>query len=189
MGLFNKKPTVDAEPVPPEKKPDEATADKPDDPAPAPAAADTAPPADVPGESDEAASAGAGVAPVGPEAATPGEAPAAAPVAQAAMEVAQMPDDVSSLSDDELRAFLNGVVKFLKSIAPGEATEPAHQPDAAPVVDSVTPEGEGIPPMGDSDDDAMTTDSVIFGMPLGDANKPETSFKDFNTKLFGKGAK
>ena len=178
MGLFNKKPTVDAEPVPPEKKPDEAPA------AEAPAA-DTAPPADVPGESDAAASAGAGVAPVGPDA---GAAPAAAPVAPAVMEVAAMPDDVSALSDDELRAFLNGVVKALKASA-GASAPAAPVADPTPVADSaVTPEGEGIPTM-DADDPMPTTDSVIFGMPLGDANKPETSFKDFNTKLFGKGAK
>jgi len=225
MGLFNKKPTVDAEPVPPEKKPDGAPADKPADPAPAPAAADTAPPDDVPGESDAAVSEGAGVAPVGPDAG----APAAAPVAQAAMTVAQLPDDWSTLSDDQLLAALNCISQFIKTIAPGEATEPAHQPDAAPVVDSVTPEGEGIPPMGDgglgsgpvgqtvktavsgfnqgkalandvvgdSDDgidinkkdDKPTTDSVIFGMPLGDTSKPTKSFADFNKELFGKGAK
>jgi hypothetical protein len=186
MGLFNKKPTVDAEPVPPEKKPDKAPA------AEAPAAADTAPPADVPGESDEAESAGVGVAPVGPDAGAPAAAPAganpAAPVAPSVMEVAAMPDDVSALSDDELRAFLNGVVKALKASA-GASAPAAPVADPAPVADSaVTPEGDGIPTM-DADDPMPTTDSVIFGMPLGDANKPETSFKDFNTKLFGKGAK
>jgi len=194
MGLFNKKPTVDAEPVPPEKKPDEAPTDKPADHAPAPAAADTAPPADVPGESDEAESAGVGVAPVGPEAAAPGEVtPAAAPVAQAAMTVAQLPDDWSTLSDDQLLAALNCISQFIKTIAPGEATEPAHQPDAAPVVDSVTPEGEGIPSMDSEmpmdDEKKPTTDSVIFGMPLGDNAKPTKSFAEYNKELFGKGAK
>jgi hypothetical protein len=61
----------------------------------------------------------------------PGMAPA--PVAAAAMEVAQMPDDVSAVSDDELRAIFNGLIKFAKSIAPGEVQEPQHQEAAAPV--------------------------------------------------------
>jgi len=191
MGLFNKKPTTDAEPVPPEKKPE-------DTPPAAEPVAEAAPaaeaPANVPGESDESASGGVGVAPVGPEAAAPGESPAAAPVAQAAMTVAQLPDDWSTLSDDQLLAALNCISQFIKTIAPGEATEPAHQPDAAPVVDSVTPEGEGIPSMDSEipmdEEKKPTTDSVIFGMPLGDTTKPTKSFADFNKELFGKkGAK
>ncbi len=187
MGLFGKKPTTDAAPPPePEKKPDEApAAEEP--------AADTAPPANVPTE-PEAPAAAPGVAPVGPEAADP--AAAVAPVAAAAMEVAAMPDDVSSLSDDQLRAFLNGVVKFLKSIAPGEAQEPEHQETAPaePVTDSVTPEGEGIPSMDSGvdlgkEDKVMTSDS-IFRVSMGDSAKPAKSFEDFNKELFGKkGAK
>ena len=185
MGLFNKKPTVDAEPVPP-KEDDKPVAPVADAPAEAPA--------DVPGEPDAATSGGPGVAPVGPEAAAPGEVAAAAPVA---MTVAQLPDDWSTLSDDQLLAALNCISQFIKTIAPGEATEPAHQPDAAPVVDSVTPEGEGIPSMDsmtDCADDGTikngpTTDSVIFGMPLGDTSKPTKSFAEYNKELFGKGAK
>lgn len=187
MGLFSKKPTTDAAPPEPEKE--------------APAPAPTEAPADVPGEPEKDAVPGPGVAPTGPEAepasepaAGPGEAaPAAAPVApvaQTAMEVAAMPDDVSTLSDEDLRAFLNGVVKFLKSIAPGEMKEPEHAEAPAPVTDSVTPEGEGIPSM-DSDDE-ITTDSVfsVFGRPVGDSTLGETSLADLTRKMFSKkGAK
>lgn len=192
MGLFSKKPTTDAAPPEPEKKEEAPAAE-----APAP----TEPPADVPGEPVKDEVAGPGVAPTGPEAeptaeapAGPGEvAPAAAPIAQVAMEVSAMPDDVSTLSDDELRAFLNGVVKFLKTIAPGEAQEPVHQESPAPVTDSVTPEGEGIPPMGDSEpDDGITTDSVfsVFGRPVGDSTLGESSLAELTQKMFSKkGAK
>jgi hypothetical protein len=61
------------------------------------------------------------------------------------------------------------------------------------VVDSVTPEGEGIPSMDSEmpmDNEKKPTIDSIFGMPLGDTTKPTKSFADFNKELFGKkGAK
>ena len=173
--LFKKKPTTDAAP-PEEEKPYEAPA--------APVETEPEAPADVPGEPDAAEAESVGEAPVGPEAA-PAE--TVAPIAQVAMEVEQMPDDVSTLSDDELRAFLNGVVKFLKSIAPGEAVEPEHQ---APVTDSADePEVPVVDGEEEDEENGPTMDS-IFSVKMGNGNKPTPDLDALSKSLFGKkGAK
>ncbi len=128
MKLFGK--AKDADPIPEKEAPPAAPApDKPEAPAPLPK--DDAPPV-------------AAEAPAAPAA------PGTAPVAATAMEVAQMPDDVSTVSDDELRALLNGLIKFAKSIAPGEAQEPQHQ-EAAPAAPAV-PDSEVKPDEGEAMD-------------------------------------
>ena len=145
MKLFGK--AKDAEPVPEKKEeapPAEAPAEAPVTPEPAAAPGEAPPPAEA------------------PAAAAPGAAPAAAPVVAAAMEVGQMPDDVSTVSDEELRALLNGLIKFAKSIAPGEAAEPQHQ-EAAPVTpdSDVKPDEEEVAKDG-MEEEKEVDDGVDF---------------------------
>ena len=114
MQLFGK--AKDADPIPAEKEKEPAA------------------PAETPPAGPVATEAGPGEPPVAPAAAPAPAAPD--PVAHAAMEVSQMPDDVNSLDDPNLLLCLNGIVKALKALMPGEVQEPEHQ--AAPVPDSDT---------------------------------------------------
>jgi hypothetical protein len=100
----------------------------------------------IPAEKEKEAPPAAPAAPEAPPAAPAEPAPPAAPVAAAAMEVAEMPDDVSSLDDPNLLRCLNGVVKALKALMPGEVAEPEHQeaPAAAPAAPPATDSGEEV---------------------------------------------
>ena len=197
MALFKKGKANDADPIPPEKEKDappaaEAPADAPAE-QPAPGAAPVAPAA----------------GPVAPAAeAAPAVAGAAAPVAQAAMEVSQMPDDVSSLDDPNLLLCLNGIVKALKALMPGEVAEPQHQ--EAPVAqdsdideedkDKLAKDGDDM--AEDGDDEDMTDDGVpafagkapgvndsIFKMPMTNDSTKTKGLGDFVAGLYKKGAK
>lgn len=152
MGMFGH--AKDAAPVDPKEAP------KTDVPAQAPAEAPKATP-DAP--------------PATPPAPAPAT-PAVAPVA-AAMEVAQMPDDISGVTDDaQLAAVINGLIKFAKSIAPGEAQEPQHQEAlAAPAV--------GDSPAGEEDKKGMAGDS-LFAMSLGDSKTKASGLADFTAGLY-----
>ena len=181
MGLFGKKPTTDAAPEPEEKEP-------------VPAAPET-PSADAPPAAEEAPAPSPDPAPAGeaPPAAG-GEAPAAeaAPetVQQAAMSIGTLPDDpaaVMNLSQEQLAFLLSEVVKFLKTVAPGEAQEPEHQ--APPVADAAPEEMPVMDSEEEKKEKEATMDS-IFGMPLGDSNRQTKSLDDLSVSLFGKkGAK
>ncbi len=121
-------------------------------------------------------------APATPPAPAP-EAPAA-PVAAAAMEVAQMPDDIGSLDDAGLAACLNGMIKFIKSIAPGEAAEPQHQEAEAPAVgDAEEPEEEKKE--GAVGDSAYS----IFGMSLKQSVTQTKGIDDFLANISGRKGK
>jgi hypothetical protein len=135
----------------------------------------------VPEEVKEEAPAPAEPTPEAPKADAAPPAPAneapVAPVAAAAMEVAQMPDDVSSLDDAGLRACLNGVVKALKALMPGEVNEPQHQGAApeAPVADAEEPveeKKEGA--VGDS----------IYSMPLVNRSVKSMKASELMDKLY-----
>lgn len=157
MKLFGK--AKDAEPIPAEKEkeaPPAAPA-----PAPAPEPSDTAP--------EEPETPPLGAAPV-------------ETVQQAAMEVSEMPDDVSSLDDPNLLRCINGVVKALKALMPGETQEPEHQ--EAPAIDSeIKPEEEKEPAM-DSDEE-----EVEDGVPAFPGKTPGVTDSIFRMSMVSDSAK
>lgn len=147
----------------------------------------------VPEEVKEEAPAPAEPTPEAPKADAAPPAPAneapVAPVAAAAMEVAQMPDDISKLDDAGLAACLNGIVKFLKTIAPGEAEEPQHQepaPEAPPVGDAEGSEEKEEKTEGVVGDSAY---SAIFGMSLKQSAIQTKGIDDFLANISGRKGK